>query len=56
MAIATDFEVTITGDITHVANTNHYTVLELHRWLQDLADDDFVQVAGDVVDITSLTP
>jgi hypothetical protein len=56
MAIATDFTVTVTGDIRHVANTNHYTVLELHRWLQDLADDDFVAVAGDVVDITSLTP
>ena len=26
MAIADDFTVTVSGDIRHVANTNHYTV------------------------------
>jgi hypothetical protein len=56
LAIADDFTVAVNGDIRHAANNNHYTVLELHRWLQDLADDDYVAVSGDYVDITSLTP
>jgi len=56
MAIADDFSITVAGNITHVANTNTYTVLELHRWLQNLADDESPAVADDVVDITSLTP
>ena len=56
MPIATDFEIDVAGAITHVANTNHYTVLELHRWLQSLADDASPAVADDIVDITSLTP
>jgi hypothetical protein len=56
MGIADDFTVSVSGDIRHAANNNHYTVLELHRWLQNLADDDYVAVAGDYIDITSLTP
>ncbi len=56
MAIETDFEIDVGGNITHVANTNHYTVLELHRWLQSLADDAAPAAADDIVDITSLTP
>ncbi len=56
MAIETDFEIDVSGNITHVANTNTYTVLELHRWLQDLADDAAPAAADDIVDITSLTP
>jgi hypothetical protein len=55
MAIGDDFSVSVTGDIRHTANTNNYTVLELHRWLMDLADD--AQASGnDLVDITSSTP
>jgi hypothetical protein len=55
MAIGDDFSVNVAGDIRHVANTNNYTVLELHRWLGDLADD--ASAAGnDLVDITSDTP
>lgn len=55
MAIETDFSVAVNGDIRHEANTNHYTVLELHRWLQDMADDQ--QATGDdLIDITSYTP
>jgi len=56
MTIATDFEIDVSGNITHVANTDHYTVLELHRWLQNLADDESPTSANDLVDITSLTP
>ncbi|MHA1661856.1 MAG: hypothetical protein ACTSWQ_00820 [Candidatus Thorarchaeota archaeon] len=57
MAIGTDFTITSGGDIRHSANTNHYTVLELHRWLQDLADDDEATYStSDIVDITSQTP
>lgn len=55
MAIADDFSVNAAGDIRHVANTNHYTVLELHRWLQDLADN--AESAGnDIIDISRATP
>jgi len=55
MAIGDDFTVNAAGDIRHGANTNHYTVLALHRWLQDLADDQ--QASGDdLIDITTFTP
>lgn len=45
MAIATDFEIQNDKDIRYVgaahgdASAGYYTVLEFHRWLQDLADD-----------------
>ena len=55
MGIADDFSVNSSGDIRHVANTNHYTVLEMHRWLQDLADD--AEASGnDIIDISRATP
>ena len=56
MAIGDDFSLNAAGDIRHVANTNHYTVLELHRWLQDLADNESSASGGDITAITSLTP
>ena len=56
MAIATDFSVAVNGDIRHIANTTHYTVLDLHRFLQGLADDEAPATANDYVDITSSTP
>jgi hypothetical protein len=55
MAIGDDFSVAVNGDIRHNSGTTNYTVLELHRWLQDLADD--AEASGnDLVDITSDTP
>lgn len=55
MAIGDDFTVAVNGDIRHASGTTTYTVLQLHRWLQDLADD--AQAAGnDLIDITSDTP
>lgn len=55
MAIADDFSVAVNGDIRHVSGSTNYTVLQLHRFLQDLADD--AQASGnDLVDITSSTP
>jgi hypothetical protein len=55
MAIADDFSVAVNGDIRYTGTTANYTVLELHRFLQDLADD--AQASGDdLVDITSSTP
>lgn len=55
MAIEVDFSVAVNGDIRHDSGTTNYTVLELHRFLQDLADDS--QATGDdLVDITSDTP
>jgi hypothetical protein len=56
MPIGTDFSVNASGDIRHEANTNTYTVLELHRWLQDLADNEWTASGDDVLDITSPTP
>ncbi len=55
MAIGDDFSVAANGDIRHVQNTNTYTVLELHRWLQGLADDAAAS-GNDLIDITSNTP
>jgi hypothetical protein len=58
MPIGDDFTITYNAgayDIRHGANTNTYTVLELHRWLQDLADDSAFS-GNDEVDITSPTP
>ena len=60
--IATDWSVaTATGNIRYIGNAHggvspsYATVIELHRWLQDLADD--ASFAGnDEVDITKTTP
>jgi hypothetical protein len=55
MAIGDDFSIATSGDIRHVSGSTTYTVLELHRWLQDLADD--AQASGnDYMDITTQTP
>jgi hypothetical protein len=39
MAIGDDFSVAVNGDIRHISGTTVYSVLALHEWLQDLADD-----------------
>lgn len=39
MAIGDDFSVDSSGNIRHGSGTTVYTVLDLHAWLQDLADD-----------------
>ena len=60
MAIATDFEVQNDKDIRYVGaahaltGAGYYTVLEFHRWLQDLADD--ASAGADLLDITRDTP
>lgn len=62
MAIADDFSVALNGDIRYVGNAHgvagagYYTVIQLHRWLQDIADDAEPATANDLVDITSDTP
>ena len=55
MAIADDFTVAVNGDIRTDTPGTTYTVLELHRWLQDLADDAAAS-GDDLIDITSSTP
>lgn len=55
MAIGDDFSIATNGDIRHVSGSTRYTVLQFHRWLQDLADD-AVALANDYLDITNLTP
>lgn len=56
MPIGSDFSVDrSTGDIRHVSGSTNYTVIALHRWLQDVADD--ASYSGDdELDITDLTP
>lgn len=56
MTIADDFSIALNGDIRHVANTNTYTVLELHRYLQDNADNASAASADDLINITSDDP
>lgn len=56
MAIATDVSVAANGDIRWTGGAStYYEVLELHRFLSNLADDE--QASGDdLVDITTNTP
>lgn len=55
MAIGDDFEIQNDKDIRYTGTTTNYTVLELHRWLQDRADD--ASASGDdYMDITRDTP
>jgi hypothetical protein len=61
MTINTDFEIQNDKDIRYIgaahgaSGAGYYTVLELHRWAQDLADD--AAAAGDdLMDITRETP
>lgn len=61
MPIATDFEIQSDKDIRYIgashgaSGAGYYSVIEFHRWLQDLADD---AAAGgdDFMDITEDTP
>jgi hypothetical protein len=56
MAIQDDFTVAVNGNIRHASGATHYTVLELHRMLQLMADDASVSSANDLLDITCPTP
>jgi len=61
MTINTDFEIQSDKDIRYVgaahgaSGAGYYTVIEFHRWLQDLADDASA-VGDDYMDITKETP
>ena len=55
MAIGDDFSVAANGDIRHVSGTTNYTVLELHRWLGELADN-AAAAGNDYVEISTETP
>lgn len=55
MAIQDDFSISSTGDIRHVSGTTVYSVLALHAWLQDLADD-ATATGNDLVDILAPNP
>lgn len=55
MPIAADFSITTTGDIRHVSGTTVYSVLDLHAWLQDLADDAAAS-GNDLLDILAPNP
>lgn len=61
MAIGTDYEVQNDSDIRYIgavhgaSGAGYYSVLELHRWLQDLADDSAAS-GDDFLDITRNNP
>lgn len=55
MAIADDISVAVNGNIRYTGTTANYTVLELHRFLQDLADNSSSS-GDDLLDITSSNP
>jgi hypothetical protein len=55
MPIASDFSISTTGDIRHVSGTTVYSVLDLHAWVQDLADDAAAS-GNDLLDILAPNP
>ena len=55
MAIVDDFSISSTGDIRHVSGTTVYPVLDLHAWVQDLADN-ATSVGDDLLDILAPNP
>lgn len=55
MAIGSDFSVASNGDIRHISGTTVYTVLELHEWLQNLADD-AISSGDDSISILTANP
>lgn len=55
MAIGDDFEIQNDKDIRVTGGSANYTVLELHRWLQSLADD-ASSTGDDLLDIARDTP
>lgn len=61
MSISTDYSISTGGDIRYIgaahgaSGAGYYTVLELHRWLQDLADDSGSS-GDDYMDISRATP
>ena len=55
MPIGSDFSISTTGDIRHVSGTTVYSVLDLHAWLQDLADD-AAAAGNDLLDILAPNP
>ncbi|PCI54143.1 MAG: hypothetical protein COB36_10655 [Alphaproteobacteria bacterium] len=56
MAIGDDFSVAVNGDIRHTSGTTVYSDLDLHEWLQDLADDGSITTSGDNVSILTGNP
>jgi len=61
MTIGDDFEITVSKNIRYTGaahgaeGAGYYSVIEFHRWLQDLADD-ASSISDDYMDITRDTP
>ena len=55
MAIQDDFSIATNGDVRWTGTSGTYTVLALHRFLQDYADNATIS-GNDLLDITSETP
>jgi len=55
MAIGTDLSINTAHEIRHVSGTTVYSMLDLHKWLQELADDALFS-GNDELDILSKNP
>jgi hypothetical protein len=55
MGIVDDFSISATGDVRHTSGSTVYSVLALHQWLQDLADD-AASTGNDILDILAPVP
>jgi hypothetical protein len=55
MPIQDDFSISAAGAVRHTSGTTVYSVLDLHAWLQDLADDAAAS-GNDLVDILAPNP
>lgn len=55
MAFVDDYSINAAGDIRHTSGTTRYTTLEVHRALQELADDPFA-TGDDIVYISTFDP
>lgn len=56
MAIGDDFTVAVNGDVRHASGSTVYSVLDLHQWLQDMADDASTSTSGDNISILTPNP
>ncbi len=55
MAIGDDFSINSAHEIRHISGATVYTMLDLHKWLQELADDALYS-GDDELDILSNNP
>lgn len=53
---AGDYDIRYVGAAHEATGAGYYTVIDFHRWLQDIADDEAPATANDLVSIVDSTP